>query len=97
MKRIKTGGRTPGAKNKVSAPMRVLLSDFLSAEWANVQTAFSKLDPVQKVQAFSRLLPFVTPSYSAIDFSLRNMSEADLQLVLERVKNEINEEEDEQN
>jgi len=86
MKRVKTGGRAPGAKNKVSAPMRVLLSDFLSAEWANVQTAFSKLDPVQKVQAFSRLLPFVTPSYSAIDFSLKNMSDSDLEIILMKIR-----------
>ena len=96
-KRIKSGGRKAGIPNKVTGQMRSLLSDFMNEQWPNVQTAFSKLEPKEKVFAFTRLLPFITASYSAINLSLANMSEADLQVVLERVKNEINEEEDEQN
>ena len=93
MKRKKSGGRKAGIPNKVTGQMRVLLSDFMNEQWPNVQTAFSKLEPKEKVFAFTKLLPFITASYSAVNLSLASMSDSDLEIILMKIKQDNNEQE----
>lgn len=90
----KFGGRKAGTPNKVTASTRDALKRFIDSQQSEVERAFKKLQPKDKVFAYARLLPFVTPQYSAINFSLKNMSEEDLQFIIEHLKNNLDEQED---
>lgn len=89
----KTGGRQAGTPNKTTSRMRELLTGFMHDKWPVVQSSFDKLQPKEKVLAFTRLLPFITPQYSAVNFSLSKMTESDLETIIEQLKlNESTEE-----
>lgn len=81
MKGKKTGGRKKGTPNKTTASIREALKTFIDDKRPDFEKAFTKLSPKEKVLAFTRLLPFVTPQYSAISFDLNNMTEDDLEII----------------
>lgn len=87
----KFGGRKAGTPNKVTASTREALKQFLDNQRPEVEKAFKKLSPKEKVYAYTRLLPFITPQYSAVNFGLKNMSEDDLQVIVDHLKNSLNE------
>lgn len=58
--------------------MREQLKTFLEKQRPEFEKAFKKLNPREKVRAYSRLLPFVTPAYQSISLELENMSEEQL-------------------
>lgn len=89
----KFGGRKAGTPNRVTQSTREALKTFLQAQQSEVEKAFKKLSPKEKVFAYTRLLPFITPQYSAINFSLKNMTEEDLQFFAEHLKSNLNEQE----
>lgn len=90
----KFGGRKAGTPNKITVNTREALRTFLGAQQREVEKAFKKLSPKEKVFAYTRLLPFITPQYSAVNFSLKNMTEEDLQHIVDHLKTTINEEQD---
>jgi hypothetical protein len=92
-KGAKFGGRQKGVPNKTTASMRESLKIFLEAQRPEVEKAFKKLSPKEKVFAYTRLLPFVTPQYSSTNFSLKNMTDDDLEFVLQKIKEEVNDQE----
>lgn len=51
----------------------------MEGQRGEVEKAFKKLSPKEKVLAYARFLPFVTPQYSSISFNLSEMSEEDLE------------------
>jgi len=86
MKGKKTGGRKKGIPNRATVEMRSLLKGFLLQQWPEVKKAFEDLEGKEKIVAFSRLLPFVAPQYQAMSLSLHNMSEEDLQTLVDHVR-----------
>lgn len=88
----KFGGRQKGTPNKVTAGTREALKNFLEAQRPEFEKAFIKLSPKEKVYAYTKLLPFITPQYSSINFSLSQMSEDDLQFLISKLKEQFHEE-----
>ncbi len=86
MKGKKTGGRKKGVPNKITANIRESLKAFMGAQRPEVEKAFKKLSPKEKVLAYARFLPYVTPSYQSISFDLENLSEEDWEIIEERLR-----------
>jgi hypothetical protein len=57
----KHGGRTPGARNKISEAMRQSLSDVLQCEIDGLKERFESLYDIQRLELLVKLLPFVVP------------------------------------
>ncbi|HYC83886.1 MAG TPA: hypothetical protein VEB86_01635 [Chryseosolibacter sp.] len=74
--------------------MRETLGAFMDKKWPTVEKAFNRLKDKDKVFAFTKLLPFITPQYSSINFSLKNMTEQDLETIINHLKNSENEEQE---
>lgn len=89
MKGKKTGGRKKGVPNKVTADMRESLKLFMQLQRPEMEKAFKRLNPKEKVRAYSRFLPFVTPAYSSVTFDLKNMSEDDLEMIEQHLRRKL--------
>jgi len=87
--RNKTGGRRLGTKNIVSIEMRLMLKSFLLSQWPEVQKSFVRLSDKDKCVAYSRFLNFVCPSYQSISMSLTQMTEQDLQCIVDHLKRDL--------
>lgn len=85
-------GRPPGSKNRNAVRSR--LSDYVGSKWFHFEEQMDTLKGKVYVENFIKLLPFVMPSYQAINFSLRNMSEDDLKYLIEKLKELNHESED---
>lgn len=94
-KREKTGGRKRGVPNKLTANIRESLKAFMEAQRPEVEKAFKKLSPKEKVYAYSRFLPYVTPAYQSISFDLNNMSEEDLSIIENHLRKKYSHEQQE--
>lgn len=70
-----------GTPNKLTASIREQLKTFMENQRPAVEKAFEKLSPKEKVLAYSRFLPYVTPAYQSISFDLNNMSEEELTII----------------
>lgn len=57
----KHGGRTPGAKNKISEAMRESLTDVLQCEIDGLKARFDGLFDNQRIELLIKLLPYVVP------------------------------------
>ena len=57
----KHGGRTPGAKNKISEAMRESLTDVLQCEIDGLKARFDGLYDIQRIELLIKLLPYVVP------------------------------------
>lgn len=82
-------GRTKGVKNKSIA--RSKLADYVDTKWSKFESEMDTLKGRAFIENFIRVLPFVMPQYSAISFSLRSMSEDDLKFLIEKLKEQNNE------
>ena len=81
MKKAKTGGRKKGVSNKITTTIRESLRAFMECKRPDVEKAFDKLSNRDKVNAYAKFLPFITPSYSSINFELSNMTDEDLEII----------------
>lgn len=67
-KRAKTGGRTKGTPNKVTASIREAVSDLLD-EYNNsgdMERDFAALEPRDRIMMAERLMAYVTPKMQAV-------------------------------
>jgi hypothetical protein len=61
---FKTGGRTKGTPNKITAEMRQLLSAAVMPEIGKIAIYLEQItDPVAKLKAIKEILPYVLPRY----------------------------------
>lgn len=89
-KRKRLGGRKKGVPNKITASIRDSLKKFMEDQRPEVEKAFKKLSPKEKVLAYARFLPYVTPSYQSISMDLNSMSEEDLEAFERRLRQKYN-------
>ena len=82
-------GKPAGSKNKTMT--RTRLAELIDNKWNNFEAELNTLKGKAFVEAFTKLLPFHLPQYSAINFSLKNMSDDDLQYLLIQIKQELKE------
>jgi hypothetical protein len=89
MAKFKPGnkGRPPGSKNKNA--VRSKLSDYVGSKWPTFETQMNSLKGRAYVENFIRLLPFVMPSYQSISMSLSNLPEADIEFLIDHIKQQM--------
>lgn len=84
-------GRPKGAKNR--ALCRARIETYIESNWDKFQKELNSLKGRAYVENFLKMLPYVTPAYQSISFSLRNMSDDDLKYLIEKIK-ETNEQQE---
>lgn len=65
-KRVKTGGRKAGTPNKTTKETKVVLQEVLSKELNKLGALLEKLDPIERVNAISKLLPYILPKQNLV-------------------------------
>jgi hypothetical protein len=64
--RNKTGGRTAGTPNKITADIRESLRNFVESNILTVQQNFDALEPKDKLKFLSDILPFILPKMQSV-------------------------------
>ena len=82
-------GRPQGAKGKASTELRERIKTFLDGSFDDMQEDFKKLDPVQKLNFYERLLKFAVPVMSSQDLKMNfeDLSESQLDEIINRLIN----------
>lgn len=72
IKKPKTGGRTKGTPNKVTATIKAAVSELLSQYYDSGRMIedFNALDPKDRVMAAERMMPYVMPKMQSIQAEL---------------------------
>lgn len=65
----KFGGRTKGTPNKTSAQAREVLQNVVGKELDKLGTLLAKLEPLERVNALAKLLPYILPKKQEIDIT----------------------------
>lgn len=80
-------GRPQGAKGKTSTELRERIKIFLDGSFDDMQEDFKKLDPVQKLAFYERLLKFAIPVMSTQDMQINfeDLTEAQLDSIITRL------------
>jgi hypothetical protein len=63
---IKFGGRTKGVPNKTTAETKELLQKIVSKEIENLSDLLEQLEPLERVNAIAKLLPYIVPKQSEV-------------------------------
>ena len=72
-KRQKTGGRAKGTPNRTTSETKQLLQNVVTKQIEKLETTLSKLEPVDRVNALSKLLPYILPKQQ--DIAITNTNE----------------------
>jgi len=67
VKGTKTGGRKSGTPNKTTGELREKLKEIVLGELADIPKLIHKLDPMQRINVITRLLPFITPRITPVE------------------------------
>lgn len=81
-------GRKKGVPNKSTNELRGLLQNFIEQNIEQLQADFNNLEPYQKLTILEKYLKFVLPP---IINDLSQLSERDLDILIEKLKRENNE------
>lgn len=86
----KAGGRTHGAKNRATQKIRENFLQFIESNLLKIQEDFDKLDPKDRFKVLLDMAKFVLPTLKAVEFGnvLDELSEADFQILIEKLKTE---------
>jgi len=83
-------GKPRLAENKIIT--RTKIAKLVDDHWDTFEKELKGLKGRQFVESFTRILPFIMPTYSAINFSIRNLTDDDLAFLLVQIKKEFNDE-----
>lgn len=100
MKGKKTGGRQKGSKNKIPGmnSIRSQLTNFVQNNaLPKLVKQFNRLKPKDQLMFLTKILPFTTATYQSISFNLRDLPEQDLEFVLQKLKEDAQNEQPETN
>ena len=67
---IKHGGRKKGTPNRLTRELRDVLKDVVYQELSLVQENLSKLDPKDRIDLLTKLIPFVCPKIKSENLDL---------------------------
>ena len=62
----KTGGRTKGTPNRTTAETKELLQTIVGKELNKLGLLLAKLEPLERVNAIAKLLPYIIPRQTEI-------------------------------
>jgi len=80
-------GRPKGRTNKVTAELRERIKNFLDGNFETVQDDFHKLDPVQKLSFYEKLIKYIIPVQNSneLKFNFEKMSDSELDQIINRL------------
>lgn len=85
-------GRPKGAKNKINGQMRDLIQQLFDDNFETIQEDLESLEPKDRLKFLSDLMPYLLPKLQSTTYSqkldLDNMSEEDLDLLINRIVEE---------
>ena len=70
----KYGGRQKGTPNKVnstSSETKQLLQNIVAKQIENLETTLDKLEPADRVNALSKLLPYILPKQQGVEIEVK--------------------------
>jgi len=67
MKRVKTGGRTKGAKNRYTYATKEIMSDIVNNEMQHLSESLQKMTDIDRANIIIKLLPYVVSRDSMPD------------------------------
>lgn len=90
----KFGGRQKGTPNKVNsttAETKQLLQNVVTKQIEKLETTLSKLEPVDRVNALSKLLPYILPKQQDIAITNTNemLSESERERRIQELKKKL--------
>lgn len=90
----KFGGRQKGTPNKVNsttAETKQLLQNVVTKQIEKLETTLSKLEPVDRVNALSKLLPYILPKQQDIAITNTNemLSESERERRIKELKKKL--------
>jgi hypothetical protein len=87
-------GRPKGATNKATRPLKENISAFLEKNWGKIERDINKLDSLNRVQVYEKLLSFVLPRLKSVDANisieqkLEGLSNEQLNALIDQILNE---------
>jgi hypothetical protein len=75
----KTGGRVAGTPNRTTKETKELLQKIVNKEIDNLGEMLEKLEPLERVNAIAKLLPYIVPRQSEVSV---NEPEAPRKLII---------------
>lgn len=82
-------GRPPGAKNRVTKKLRLEITAFLEEQFITLKKDMKKLEPKDRAQLYTKLLPFAVPQLKAVEHSgeirssFEDMTDEELDIMLQ--------------
>lgn len=73
-KRVKTGGRKAGTPNKTTTETKVVLQKVLSTEIDKLGALLKQLEPIERVNAIAKLLPYILPRQNEVKAEIKTES-----------------------
>lgn len=84
-------GRKTGSKNKLTTVMKSWLMDFLDGRKDGLIKDWERLEPVERLQMFDRLLRYILPTMSSSKIDLQRLDDNTLDALINHLKNSDNE------
>lgn len=83
----KSGGRQKGSINKTSGDVKLWISGLLVRNLAQFENDLASLEPYQRLQIITGLIPYVAPKMSAVqaELDLGAMSEAQINTLIQNI------------
>lgn len=75
IKREKTGGRIAGTPNRSTQEVRLFIQSFLERQFDNIDAIFEELSAKEKIQALTKLLPYIVPKQIQMDLNATHTQE----------------------
>jgi hypothetical protein len=68
----KTGGRSKGTPNRTTAETKELLQKIVNKEIDSLSLLLEQLEPNERVNALSKLLPYIVPKQNEVKAEITN-------------------------
>ncbi|HZK62253.1 MAG TPA: DUF5681 domain-containing protein [Anaerovoracaceae bacterium] len=83
------GGRPKGKSNLITTELRQRIKTFLESQFSDLEKSYTKLEPVQKLAFYERLLKFVVPQMTNAEMQIHfeDLSEPQLDEIINRLIN----------
>ena len=82
IKKEKTGGRAKGTPNRTTAETKELLQAIISKELDKLGEMLALLEPNERINAISKLLPYILPKQTEIAIETREFIQEPITITL---------------
>ncbi len=80
--------RLPGSKNKLTSEIKQRISDALNSTIDNLESDLNSLPTKERLELFSRLLPYILPKLKESELNLLNDNQNPNEIIVNIVKSE---------